>query len=279
MFWKAAISQTKALLRKREAIGVFCVLLAMVLYNFISNVLIFQGRDVLEMYHPMKLLLLSYNRSSFNADAILQLIQLYPLLVVCPAGFCLAKEYQLGENVYVSARLGIPKYKWSKIVAAFFTTAIVFSVPFLIEMVLNCISFPLNATGDLSNMGCYNGEYLEWMHRYLMSGLCIKNPYLYTVTGILIFGAVSGILGAFTVAVSSLIKVKYNVFLFLPVFLLLNLLRMFMKEDVPFEDSWYNYLLLFDETIKSPVSFVVIIGILLTFIIAATAISSRKDCL
>ena len=39
---------------------------------------------------------------------------------------------------------------------------------------------------------------------------------------IILFGAVSGCLSAFTVAFSSVVNVKYNIFLFLPVFLLLH---------------------------------------------------------
>ena len=105
MFWRTTISQTGYLLRKKNAVIVFYILLAMVLFNYISNVVAFQGRDVLNMYQPMKLLLLSYNRTNYNADMTILLIQLYPLLVVCPAGFALAKEYQTGENVYMTARL------------------------------------------------------------------------------------------------------------------------------------------------------------------------------
>lgn len=278
MFWRATFSQMRMLLKKKEAIGVFCILLIAVLCNYISNVLVFQGTDVVEMFHPMKLLLISYNRINFNASATLLLIQMYPLLVVCPAGFSLAKEYQLGENVYISARLGAENYKSSKIAAAFFTTAIVFTTPFLIEMILNCIAFPLEATGDMLNLGCYNSSYLEGMHRYLMSGLYLKNPFIYTMTGILIFGIVSGILGAFTVAVSSLIKVKYNVFLFLPVLLLLDLPGMLIKGSAV-SIKWYDYLLLFNDEMKTGKGFLVNIGILIALIIGASMISSRKDCL
>lgn len=91
MFWRTTISQTGYLLRKKNAVIVFYILLAMVLFNYISNVVAFQGRDVLNMYQPMKLLLLSYNRTNYNADMTILLIQLYPLLVVCPAGFFAGK--------------------------------------------------------------------------------------------------------------------------------------------------------------------------------------------
>lgn len=67
MIFKATIAQTVFLLKKKEAVGVFYVLFFLVIVNFISNVLCFQGRDIVEMYQPMKLLLLSYNRTYWNA--------------------------------------------------------------------------------------------------------------------------------------------------------------------------------------------------------------------
>lgn len=278
MFWRTTISQTGYLLRKKNAVIVFYVLLAMVLFNFIRNVVTFQGRDVLAMYQPMKLLLLSYNRTNYNADMTILLIQLYPLLVVCPAGFSLAKEYQTGENVYMSARLGEKGYKYSKITAAFFATAVIFCVPFLIEIVLNCIAFPLQATGDLSNWGYYEKSFAEAVHNYLFSGFYLRAPYLYAVVGTLLFGVLSGLLGAFTVAFSSVVRVKYNVFLFLPVFLLLNLSAMLSpSEGASFR--WYDTFLMFNEQEKNIPVFAAGLLAVIIFSVAAVITSSRKDCL
>lgn len=278
MFWRTTISQTGYLLRKKNAVIVFYVLLAMVLFNFIRNVVTFQGRDVLAMYQPMKLLLLSYNRTNYNADMTILLIQLYPLLVVCPAGFSLAKEYQTGENVYMSARLGGKEYKYSKITAAFLATAIIFCVPFLIEIALNCIAFPLQATGDLSNWGYYEKSFAEAVHNYLFSGFYLRAPYFYAVVGTLLFGVLSGLLGAFTVAVSSVVRVKYNVFLFLPVFLLLNLSAMLSpSEGASFR--WYDMFLMFNEQEKNIPVFAAGLLAVIIFSVAAVITSSRKDCL
>lgn len=278
MFWRTTISQTGYLLRKKNAVIVFYVLLAMVLFNYISNVVAFQGRDVLNMYQPMKLLLLSYNRTNYNADMTILLIQLYPLLVVCPAGFALAKEYQTGENVYMTARLDRKNYIYSKKIAAFFTTTIVFSIPFLIEILLNCVAFPLEATGDLSNWGYYEKAFTEAVRNYMFSDFYLRAPYLYAIVGTLMFAVLSGILGAFTVAVSSVVRVKYNVFLFLPVFLLLNLSAMLSpSEGASFR--WYDMLLIFNEREKNIVVFVTGLLAILIFSVAATLISSRKDCL
>lgn len=98
MIFKTTITQTDFLLKKRGAIGVFYFLLIMVFSNFIGNVLYFQGRDIAEMIQPMKLLLLSYNRTDLNATNTLLLIQLYPFLVVFPAGFCWQEIISLAHH-------------------------------------------------------------------------------------------------------------------------------------------------------------------------------------
>lgn len=281
MFFRAVTSQMNFMLKRKGTLVVFYILLTMVLSNFIRNVLAFQGRDLIEMYQPMKLLLLSYNRVNYSADATLLLIQLYPLLVVCPAGFSLAKEYQLGENVYMSARLGYRTYLVSKLVAAFLATAIVFTVPFLLEILLNCISFPLKAMGDLSNWNVYDANYIEGVHNYLMKDLYIRAPYLYAVAGTLFFGMVSGIMGAFTLAFSAVVKVKYTIFLFLPVYLILNATVFF--SDKFFEPSlsirWYDYLLIFNDLPKNIVIISIGLVILVFLSIVFVFSSSRKDCI
>lgn len=93
---------------KRKGAGVaFYALFVIVLMNFITNVFEFQGLDRLEMYHPVKLLLLSYNRTYDNADFALLLIQLYPILVVCPSGSILLSEKQRREDTLIISRIGI----------------------------------------------------------------------------------------------------------------------------------------------------------------------------
>lgn len=281
MFLRTTLTQTSFLLRKKGALAAFYILLIMVLANFIDNVLEFQGLDVIQMYHPMKILLLSYNRSDYSADRTMLLIQLFPLLVACPAGFSLAREYQLGTDVMIVSRLGQRRYRMSRLLAAFFTTFIVCTAPFLLEIFLNCISFPLDAAGDLTNWDYYASNYRLRVDNYYMSWLFFRAPYLYAVLGTLLFGFAAGILGAFTMAVSSAIKVKYNVFLFLPAFSLLNLsviLGTLASKDTA-SLVWYDHLLLFSETPKNGWLLGLVLLLLAVSSVAMVWRSSGKDCL
>ncbi len=278
MFWKVTVAQTKDLLKKKEAILVFLLLFGLVIYDVIINVLAFQGTDVIGMYHPIKIMLFNQNRYNHGAENTLLLIQMYPLLVALPAGLALAKEYQQGENVYMSARLGRKLYQMSKVAAAFLTTVVVFTVPFLMEFVLHCVAFPLHAMGDLTGLHSYAEQYLQGVSNYFMSGLYKFNPYLYALMGILLFGIVSGLLGAMTVVISGLIRIKYNVFLLFPSVVLLNASVM-MPTSLSFSCRWYDYLLLCNTQIKNNFFFIGVVGGIVLFVAVGTVLSGRKDCL
>ena len=198
--------QTLFMLRQNIALMVFYILLAIVFLNFGSNVLTFQGRDIIDMYHPAKMLVLSYDQVYDNMDIMLLLIQLYPILIVCPAGFTLLSEKKRKTDCVLITRIGSIQYYLGKTIAAFFVTMIVFTIPFLIEFGLNCVSFPLAASGDFVDLNRYSPDYIELTSNYMFPALFHMNSYLYTFVGILFWGVTSGIIGMFTVALSGIIS-------------------------------------------------------------------------
>lgn len=254
MLWKESIRQTRFLLKQREAVLTLTVLFWIVIWNYLKNVLEFQGMDITRMYHPMKLLALSYNRINNDADTTILVTMLYPLLVTLAAGMSYVKEQQTQEEIFLITRLGQRRYMLSKLFSVFLATTIVFCIPFLTEMAMNCISFPMKAQGDLTNLSIYSEEYAGMVYRYQAGELYIVSPVLYAVLGIFIFGIFSGLLAAFATAVSLVFRVKYRVLLFLPAYLLLNattfINQIFPEESV--QISWYEYLLFFNDNEKFP---------------------------
>ncbi len=281
MIRKATKLQVSFLLKQKGAIITFYILLALIGICFIENVLNFRGSDVLLMVQPMKLLFISYDRTNYNANLTLILIQLYPILVCCPAGFSLVREIQTGEGLLLISHLGKANYLFSKMLATFLTTGLIFTVPFLLEIGLNCISFPLNASGDLMGLNMYDPMYVESVRNYMFHKLYLFSPYMYAVVFTLCFGLISGLLGTFTMAFSALIRVKYRIFLFLPVFLLLNVSlyinSLFSGADT--EVGWYHYMLLFDDTKKNIPVFIVMLLLLFIFSLTTIWIKSNKDSL
>lgn len=240
-YFRAVREQAAHLLLSKGAMATFALLLALVLLSFADNVNEFRGYDRVAMYHPMKMLLLSYNRTFYNASFTLVLIQLVPLVVCLPAGLSLVTEQHSGEIILAVSRLGARTYIWSKLIAAFMTTFIVFTLPFLIEIVLNCLSFPLGAIGDFSNLDTYSPSFEDMTAAYSLSGLYEISPYLYAVVCTFGLGVLAGLLAAVTVAVSAVIKVKYSVTLILPAFLLLE-----ATVYLGLGDGWYDYILFFN---------------------------------
>lgn len=276
MYFKATRTQIKLLLFQWGALLTFVLLLALALNNFVENVLQFQGTDALLMYHPAKLLSLSYNRSYYMADTMMILVQLVPLLICIPAALSLSKEQRTGESVLIAARLGARTYLFSKITAVFVVTTLVFSAPFFIELALNCISFPLKGTGDLGNGNIYAPEYIKAAKNFLFYPIYRISPYLYTVVGILHFGMVMGLLAAATTTFSALVRVKFRVVLLLPVFLFLQL-SFYLSAHFPV--YWADYVILFHGEPRNDLVYGVVILALLAFVLVGTLCASRKDWL
>lgn len=274
MYFKATRAQIKLLLLQWGALLAFGLLLALMLNNFVENVLEHQGTEVVLMYHPMKLLSLSYDKTNYKADTMMLLVQLVPLLICIPAALSLAKEQHTGASVLMASRLGSRTYLFSKVTAVFVVTTLVFSLPFLLEIVLNCVSFPLNATGDLANWTIYDDEYIQTTQHFLLYPLYRLSPYLYAVVETLRFGVTMGLLAAATLTLSALVRVKFRVVLLLPVFLLLQL-SAYLSQF--FDVYWANYVTLFHGEPRNDLVFTVVILFLLVFVILGTLLATGKD--
>ena len=279
MVIKAALKQTGLLLKKWNSIIALGILWGIILIVFFENEREFSGIDILEMYHPVNLLSISVDRTNWNANVLILLSMIYPLLVVLPAGFSLAVEQQSGLDVFVSFRIGNKAYKESRYLAAFLTTFIVFTLPFIIELILNCASFPMQATGTLSSESVYSERYLAWVNNYLFKDLYFYSRYLHGIFGIIMFGIFSGLLGTFTVAISSLIRVKYKVVLFIPVYVLLYASQFINKYSEEINISWTRYAFILDDFKKSQTGWIVALVLLAVINFILLKISEKKDCL
>ena len=279
MLVRTTRSQIAFLLRQKEAVFTFCVLLLLVLANFIDNCREYQGFDVMALAHTTKLGLLSFNRMGYKADLSIMFLQLYPLLVVCPAGFIPAKERGTQEHVLMITRMGSGVYYFSKLLSAFVVTAMVFTLPFLVEIVIHVIAFSTRPMGDLSNWSYYSEEYMELVRGYMFSDLFIRSPYLYAVVKVLLFGLFSGLMGAFGVAVSALYRVKFRITVFLPAFLLLNLsvYATAIFREIQESLAWYQFVMLHEEMRGNVLVFLAAVVLVVAVSVGATFWAARRD--
>ena len=275
MFVRTTWTHVKFLLGKTSSKITFFVLFLVMLMTFVSNVLDFRGYDVIEMFHPMNILSLSYDRTAHNAGTALLLVQLLPLLVGWPAGLALAAGRGLGTDTMLVARLGRKLYVTSKLTAVFIATAIVFSVPFLLEIVLNCLSFPLTATGNLIRIDALDSDYADIIGNYLCPWLYRFSPYLAAVLGTIGFGLFAGLLACVTASLSLFVRIRFRVFLLLPVFILLYAITSLESIEL----AWYNYIFFFSDAPKIPLYWFSLCAALVCFCVAAAWYGYRKDCL
>ena len=273
-YFRPVCTQIYYLISSKGAVITFTLLLGLVLMNYLGNVGEFKGYDVVNMYHPMKMLLLSYNHTYYSSSLALVLVQLIPLIVCLPAGLSLVTEQHNGVAALTVSRIGARKYIWSKVTAVFIVNFIVFTVPFLIEIVLNCLSFPLNSVGDFTNWSAYSPETLERVESYAFSGLYTLSPYLYAVFCTLFLGAFTGLLSAATVAISALWKPKYKVSLILPVFLFLQA-TLYLGSGA----GWHNYIMLFNEQHRYPQVACLLMLLVALFTVFGAERFARKDTL
>lgn len=270
--------QLRIIWERKIATLLFFLLICLMLVNYFHNVMTYKGTDIVEMYHPMKLLTLS----SFSEYSY-YLSQYYPLLVVIPAGFALFADKTLNQYIFIQSRVGAKNYYLGKLIVVFLVTFIVFSVPFLIEILLNCLAFPISATGDPSNNEYYSEVYIELTNMYLFSSLYHQSPYLYAIFSILVFGVLSGVLAMFTVAISTF-PIKFKVLLFLPIYLLLHGVAM-IKQKVPsltFDTNYFFYLRFYEplrNSTDSLIAFFTFIIFIFSLSILIVFFKMRKDAI
>lgn len=219
MLLQSIRSQMHIMLRKKTAILAFYIMLGLVFCNYISNVLQYRGYDVNEMYQSVKLLLLSEENKDLPFGTYL--MQIYPILVVLPAGFSFITDKQTNTMLFLCTRVGKKNYFIGKVVAAFLTAFLIFSLPMLLEVLLNYLSFPNRAMGNLLNISIYSEDYIDIVRAYPFYNIYITHPYLYVIGWICLFGITGGMLNVITVAIS-IFRIPYKVLLFLPVYFILQ---------------------------------------------------------
>lgn len=271
--------QTKLLLKRKNSIFTLCILLWMIIGNYLENIIAFQGYDVSGMYEPMKLMILSTNKVNYSANYILVFVMIYPLIVSLPSGMSYIDERMTGMEIYILSRIGKKKYLFSKIMASFIVTFIIFSLPFFIDLCMHIISFPIDGKCDLTNLSIYSNEYQKIVNNYIMATLYRKHDILYAIIAILFVAVCSGIMGILTLSISLLIKVKYKIFLLLPLFIIINstiyIERLGIK--LPWSTKWFDYLLLHNDANKKLIYFIIIMGSFIITELAFCIISYKKE--
>lgn len=235
------------LMKQKSTMVTFCFLFLLISANFMRNLLENKGADVLMMVQPMRLMLLSGERLMVGTRESLMLIQIYPFLVAFPAGLMFAADRSNHMQTVITTRIGKRGYIRGGLLAVFFCTFTVFTVPFAVELLLYSVSFPLKAAGNLYNLSLYDPAYAALISAYPNAAFMIRHPILYTFFHICFFGFVSALLATAVAALSYIWRFRYRaLYLLVPVILLYGNLYITPRLLQGAEDAkafeWYAFL-------------------------------------
>lgn len=235
----------------------FLIVLGYVIINYLYYVFTLWGYNSSDLYNPAVLIAL-------NSDSKFSwyFITYYPFLVVLPAGFTFMTDREINIIPIVQSRQSIQNYYFSKIIASFISGFIVFSIPFLFNLLINVLTFPFDSNGTLTNFPTYSDTYFEYASCYLFSNL-YHHIYLYYILTILLFGCFSGSVSMFLAAISTF-KLKYKIFMLLPFYLLTYFIRIIGNSlDISLEFNYGYYVLASDITSNKNILFLIFFFIFL----------------
>ena len=133
--FKSVKMQIKTILDKKLAIIIFSVLTVMVVINFFGNLVKYDGQPVDTLIDPMRMLMLS--AADYDTASVKFIfLQFYPVLVILPAAFSYASDKTNRTDIYLITRFDKKNYYIGKFLAVFIVTFVVFSVPFIFEVIL-----------------------------------------------------------------------------------------------------------------------------------------------
>lgn len=152
-----------------------------------------------------------------RSDSWMYLEQLFPFLIVLPFGFVYLDEKKSGVSLYIQTRGERKAYYYSQLIACFIGTTMVILIPFLINILLNGILFPINGNDYISSYNAYDYNWCSQIvgdgfrsntifHGFILKSIAVDHPQLYNVIYAFIAGISSGIMGMFVYAISLLVQ-------------------------------------------------------------------------
>lgn len=272
---RSIISQSKTCMERKCFVISFFLICGFVFVSFISNIIDNFGKDVMELYYPMKILLLADVGPWFTI-----FMTFFPVIVIIPSAFSFIFDTDVRENIFLELKITKKKYLTGKLIAVFITTMLIFSVPFIIEIVLNCISFPLSASQNPGGSSIYDASMLESMNTMIFPWLYTKSMTLYAVFGSVLFGVVAGILAMFATALSMLIKIHFKAILFLPIYLLTYLTGCIQYIFPEIKGTEYtNYLSIFGRGKRYLPEYGLVLVLMIAFSIIVINMKGKEDTL
>ncbi len=265
--------QLRCILEQKFVYVTFLILLALIMVHYFSGTESYNGFDIVTMYNPTVFLSISG-----CVDGDTRILQLLPLLIVLPAAFSYVIDRNSKIQPVIFTRTTAGKYYLAKSMAVFLVTFLTFVLPFLIELGLYCIKYPVDAAG-ITNDGVFSDTYKIFVSGMMTPWLFALNVYVNAIVNILVIGATCGIVAVFAMAVSTFVK-KFWVIVFLPIFILFyGLAKIGEVLETKYSMNYVDYFTLYSYGQRKFLYFFLIMAVLLIISVVILCIESRKDWL
>jgi hypothetical protein len=243
-----------------------------------------RGYDISTITSPSAIFPLNAGTEFFDI-----FINLVPFIVVVPFSMSFIEDKSNLILPALQTRSGIKSYYYSKAVACFIGSFLIFLIPLLLSILLNNLTFPqsgITFLGDLYDInfdanivGSRITKITNWKGIWFPN-LFFFNMELYNILYAFIFSVSMGLLGIFAYALSFMIK-KQKIMLLLPVYLLLitfNILDQFLENVVPFTCyKVFQYITINDTYGKNPIFLIVFFSVLTILAVILIIRQSHMD--
>lgn len=139
-FMRYVNMQIMLMMNKRHFQIGFTVMLIYSLSVYLMNVYSSIGKDVSEIYSADTLYIGNSSGEYYHYFAAA-----FPFMIVFPFAFSYLNDTAAKVQPFVISRMG-SSYYWAKALASFIGGALLILIPFLINLILNYLTFPQNST-------------------------------------------------------------------------------------------------------------------------------------
>gem|GEM_PF-6993453 len=232
----------KRIWRDRKTLIALVFIFGLIFINFIKNLSDAYSAHYIEaIYGVTNMSLLSAN-SYFGAYFIV----LFPILVVLPTSTLYLTDRETRAGVAVKIRSSKVKYIVSMFAAVFVSTFLIFSVPFILEMLMEIIAFGVKANGNVGYATYF--DLLDTEYTFFAFDLFVKSRVLYSLMYSLLIGLLAAVFAVFNFSLTTLPFFKYKVLTFFPIYIILYVLEYvrIVRDDAQVRLLNYTDLRIFD---------------------------------
>lgn len=148
-----------------------------------------------------------------DSDIWIYISELYPFLIILPFGFSYMDEKKSGVDIYIQTRGEKKKYYYGQLITCFLGTAFVFGVPFMVNVILNGMMFPVTGNSHIATVYAYDYNWASAIvgngaenSGWIFKSFAIAHPQWNNVLYVMIMVIASGIMGMVSYAISLFVR-------------------------------------------------------------------------